>query len=378
MLSKVTIFQHLPSRGESMYTLADYIIAFCISLVVSIISTPLVKKFAIKYGFIDKPDKRKVHATLMPRLGGIAIVMGALAGLLYLSPKTNDLIPIGIGALIILTIGILDDKYTLSAKTKLIGQLIAASIVVLSGIDIDFIRLPFSERIELGTFGAILSILWIVGVTNAINLIDGLDGLAGGVSVIALGTILTMAVINNQLIVIPLCIILIASTLGFLFFNFHPAQIFMGDTGALFLGYSISVISMLGLFKSLTLFSLIIPIIILGIPIFDTFFAIVRRLLNKQKISAPDKSHLHHRLLAMGYSHRTTVFIIYGMGLFFGISAIIFSSSTLWVSLIIIGLLFIIVQLTAELIGLIGKHKPLLNVFRRIYIATSVTRERSK
>jgi UDP-GlcNAc:undecaprenyl-phosphate GlcNAc-1-phosphate transferase len=350
-----------------MYTIMDYAIAFLISMIVSIASTPIVKMIAIKYGFVDKPDNRKVHTSLMPRLGGLAIVIGATAGLLYLTPKYMFLIPIMIGGLVVLLIGILDDKYSLSPKVKLLGQLVAACIVVFSGLDIEFISLPFVEgKIQLGLFGYVLAIIWIIGVTNAINLIDGLDGLAGGVSAIAMTSILAMAVINGNTLVIILTVILIGSTLGFLIFNFHPAKIFMGDTGALFLGYSIAVISISGLYKSVTLFSLIVPIIILGIPIFDTLFAIIRRLLNKQKISSPDKSHLHHCLLSMGFSHRTTVIIIYCMGIMFGISAIIFSNSTLWGSLIIIGLLFVILQFIAELIGLIGKHKPLINSLKRI------------
>jgi UDP-GlcNAc:undecaprenyl-phosphate/decaprenyl-phosphate GlcNAc-1-phosphate transferase len=362
-----------------MYTVMDYVIAFLISLIIATISTPIVKKIAIKYGFVDKPDFRKVHKNIMPRLGGLSIVLGTLAGLIYLAPKSDYLLPIMIGGLIVLIIGILDDKYQLSPKSKFIGQLIAACVVVFSGLDIDFITFPFfDERLNLGAFGYILAIFWIVGMTNAINLIDGLDGLAGGVSAIALGSILTMAALNNQFLVVALCTILIGSTIGFLFFNFYPAKIFMGDTGALFLGYSISVISMLGLFKSVTLFSLIIPIIILGIPVFDTFFAIVRRILNKQKISSPDKSHLHHCLLAMGFSHRTTVLIIYAIGVFFGISAILFSNSTLWGSLIIIGILIIFIQVTAELIGLIGKHKPLLNTIRKILFVRTVSRVREK
>lgn len=361
-----------------MYTTSDFIIAFVISLAVALISTPFVKKMAIKYKFVDKPDHRKVHKGLMPRLGGLSIVLGTIAGLIYLAPSLPTLIPIGIGALIILGIGILDDKLTLSAKTKFIGQLVAAGIVVFYGLEIEFITLPFSDRIELGPFGYIFSILWIVGVTNAINLIDGLDGLAGGVSVIAMGSIMAMAIINGQFLVVALCVILIGSTLGFLVFNFYPAKIFMGDTGALFLGYSIAIISMLGLFKSVTIFSLIIPVIILGIPIFDTFFAIMRRLLNKQKISAPDKSHLHHCLIGMGFSHRATVLIIYAIGIMFGVSAILFSNSTLWGSLIIMGLMFIVIQVTAELIGLIGKHKPLINTFRKIVMVGMEVKERSK
>ncbi|WP_335870570.1 glycosyltransferase family 4 protein [Bacillus sp. 2205SS5-2] len=350
-----------------MYSLSDFIFAFAISLVVSLVVTPLVIKFAIKYGFVDKPDYRKVHKSLMPRIGGLSIVIGATAGLIYLNKLIPLLWPVILGGGIILVVGILDDKYTLSPKAKLIGQILAACIVVFADFKIDFITLPFvSERIYLGNFSYLFGIFWIVGITNAINLIDGLDGLAGGVSVIAMTSIMTLAALSGQYIVVALTIILIGSTIGFLFFNFHPAKIFMGDTGALFLGYCISIISLLGLYKSVTIFSLIVPIIILAIPIFDTFFAIIRRILNKQKISAPDKSHLHHRLLELGFSHKETVLIIYAIGAFFGLCAILFSRSTLWGAVLFIGVLVVIIQLTAEIVGLIGKHKPLINTMKKI------------
>ncbi|KUP04380.1 hypothetical protein Q75_15375 [Bacillus coahuilensis p1.1.43] len=350
-----------------MYSFIDFIIAFFISLGVSVAVTPLVIKFAIKFGFVDKPDHRKVHKGLMPRIGGLSIVIGATAGLLYLHEIILHIWPLLVGGAIILITGILDDKFTISPKTKLLGQLIAAGIVVFYDIKIDFISLPFvDERIYLGPFSYVFAILWIVGITNAINLIDGLDGLAAGVSVIAMTTIMTLAAFNNHMLVVALTVILIGGSIGFLFFNFNPAKIFMGDTGALFLGYCISVISLLGLYKSVTIFSLVIPIIVLAIPIFDTFFAILRRILNKQKISAPDKSHLHHCLLELGYSHRETVLIIYSIGTFFGLCAILFSRSTLWGSLLVLGVLILLIQLTAELVGLIGKHKPLLNTMKKL------------
>lgn len=349
-----------------MYATIDIIIAFAISLVVTICVTPFVIKFAKKFGFVDAPNYRKVHNKIMPRIGGLAIVMGATAGLASMYKLVFDLWPIILGGVFILIIGIIDDKYTLSPKYKLIGQITAAGIVVFFGFDIDFITIPFiSEKISLGPFSYILAIIWIVGITNAINLIDGLDGLASGVSIIALTVIMYLAIMNGQYLIVALTAILIGSTLGFLFFNFHPAKIFLGDTGALFLGYCIATISILGLFKSVTIFSLIIPIIILGIPIFDTLFAIVRRMLNKQKIFAPDKSHLHHRLLQLGFSHRETVLIIYCIGLFFGLCAIIFSYSSIWGALIIMSALIIVTQITAEVIGLIGK-KPFLTFFKRI------------
>lgn len=349
-----------------MFSFEQLIAAFFISLATAVLVTPLIKKLAFRIGAIDYPNERKIHVRRMPRLGGLAIVIGTAAGYLYLRPDSDYLTAIVIGAAIIVLVGILDDKFSLSPLWKLIGQLCAAIVVVSSGLTIDFITMPFGGEIEFGWMAYFVTVFWIIAITNAINLIDGLDGLASGVSTIAISTLLIMAILDHQLLVITLSTILAGSTIGFLLFNFHPAKIFMGDTGALFLGYSISILSILGLFKSVTLFSFVIPIIVLAVPIFDTLFAIIRRVLNKQKISAPDKYHLHHCLLSMGFSHRTTVIIIYGISLFFGGSAILFSKATLWGSLLIIALLLMIVQLTAEVTGLIGKkRKPVLNIIKR-------------
>ncbi|MBP3950062.1 undecaprenyl/decaprenyl-phosphate alpha-N-acetylglucosaminyl 1-phosphate transferase [Bacillus sp. YZJH907-2] len=351
-----------------------YILAFFVAFTVSLLSTPLVIKFAKAIGAVDQPDYRKVHKQVMPRMGGIAIIIGTIAGFLIVPVESPYITSIIVGAGIIVIVGLLDDLYTLSAKYKLIGQLLAAGIVVMSGLRIELINLPFDVQIQLGfVLSAILTVLWIVAITNAINLIDGLDGLAAGVSTIALASILAMAILDGQYLVVPIAIILIGSILGFLPFNFNPAKIFMGDTGALFLGYAIAVISVMGLFKSVTVFSLVIPIIILAIPIFDTIFAIVRRILNKKKISEPDKSHLHHCLLEMGFSHRKTVLIIYVVNIFFGVSAIVFSNAALWGSVIIIAVLLLLIELSAELIGLIGnRRKPLINMFRRFVLKRPV------
>ncbi|MED1602996.1 MraY family glycosyltransferase [Alkalihalophilus marmarensis] len=350
-----------------MLSTSVYILAFILSFVVAVVSTPLVKKLAIKIGAIDKPNQRKVHKDIMPRLGGLAIVFGFFAGLLLINPNYSTIMPFLIGAFIIVVLGILDDKYTVSPKVKLFGQIIAACVVVFSGLKIEMINLPFYGEVHFGIWSYAFTILWIVGITNAINLIDGLDGLAAGTSSIALISILIMAILDGQILVIGLSVILIGSSLGFLIFNFYPAKIFMGDTGSLFLGYSISVISIMGLFKNLTLFSFVIPIIILAIPIFDTVFAIVRRILKKQKISAPDKSHLHYCLLAMGFSHKTTVLIIYGVSALFGVSAIIFSATTLWASVILVLTLLLGIQICAELIGIIGTKKtPVISLMKRL------------
>lgn len=338
-----------------------------ICFIASLIITPLVKKLAIKIGATDKPNKRKVHQKIMPRLGGLAIFISFLIGIVVLRPEQfirsqdeYNLISILIGACIIIVIGVLDDMMELSAKVKFIGQILAALVVVLGGVQVDYINLPFGGGLELGMLSIPLTIIWIVGVTNAINLIDGLDGLAAGVSTIALITIAGMAIVKADIFVFSIAAILIGSTLGFLKYNFHPAKIFMGDTGALFLGFMIAVLSLLG-FKNVTMISLIVPVIILGVPISDTFFAIIRRIVNKQPLSAPDKSHLHHCMLRLGYSHRQTVLLIYAMAASFGLAAFIFSMSTMWGALLIIGVLTLAIEVFVEKVGLVGsEYRPLL------------------
>ncbi|WP_273124361.1 glycosyltransferase family 4 protein [Bacillus weihaiensis] len=359
-----------------MHSTIDYIIAFLISFSVAILITPLVKKIAIKIGATDQPNTRKIHTNIMPRMGGLAIFIGVIAGFLYLRPQSLYMNEVIIGAVIIILVGILDDKYTLQARYKFIGQLVAAIVVASSGLLIEKFTVPFFGIIYLDVWSYPVTVLWIIAITNAINLIDGLDGLAAGVSSIAMTSILIMAFADSQIVVIALCFILIGSTLGFLFHNFYPAKIFMGDTGALFLGYSIAIISMLGLFKNITLFSFIIPIIVLAVPIFDTVFAIIRRFLNKKSIAAPDKLHLHYCLVDLGFSHKGSVLIIYFFSACFGFSAIIFSNATLWISLLLMVILLLAIQLIAEVVGLIGMNrKPLINMLRRILTVKKTQKE---
>lgn len=341
-----------------------------ICFITSILITPLVKKLAFKIGATDKPNQRKVHEKIMPRLGGLAIYISFVVGFLILNPTEEYSLAVLIGATIIIITGIFDDMMELSAKVKFGGQLIAALVVVLyGGIQVDSINLPFGGVMDLGFFGIPITILWIVGITNAINLIDGLDGLAAGVSSIALITISGMAMMMGYGFAACVAAIVAASTLGFLIYNFHPAKIFMGDTGALFLGFILSVLSLLG-FKSVTMVSLIIPVIILGVPISDTFFAIIRRVVHKQPISAPDKSHLHHCLLKLGFTHRQSVIIIYAIAAFFALVAVIFSMAKIWGAFLIIAVLLILIEVFAEKIGLVGKNNtPLLKIMRGIKYA---------
>ncbi|KPL59314.1 glycosyltransferase family 4 protein [Rossellomorea vietnamensis] len=343
------------------------VMSVILSFVSVLIVTPWVIKFAKLIGVVDQPNQRKVHTKEMPRMGGLAIFIGVLVGYFASGLYKEPIASITVGALIIIAIGLLDDKFALSAKVKLLGQIIAAVVVVYSGLTIEFLYIPFFDKIDIGILAIPVTLLWVIGITNAINLIDGLDGLAAGISSISLATIAFMAFINGKALILTLALIVLASAIGFLFYNFHPAKIFMGDTGSLFLGYMIAVLSLLGLYKSVTLFSFVVPILILGVPLFDTTFAIIRRVVNKKPISAPDKSHLHHRLISLGFSHRETVLIIYALGLCFSISAIIFTKATLWGSVLLLATLLIAIQTIAEVIGLVNeKHKPFLRFYKKI------------
>jgi len=337
-----------------------------LAFVASILLTPLVKMLAIRIGAVDTPNYRKVHARIMPRLGGLAIFGAFLIGYFILRPEDPTAPFIILGALMIIITGVLDDMFEITAKAKLLGQLIAAGIVIYGGLDIDFIKLPFGGVLDFGYLNIPLTILWIVGITNAINLIDGLDGLAAGVSTIALITIAGMALMMGNAFVFAMASILAVSALGFLFYNFHPAKIFMGDTGALFLGFMIAVLALMG-FKNITVISLVIPIIMLGVPISDTFFAIVRRYRMKQPLSAADKSHLHHCLLNVGFTHRQTVLIIYALAAMFGLAALIFSQATVWGAILLIAVMLVAIELFVEAVGLAGKnYRPLINFVRMI------------
>lgn len=344
-----------------------YILPFVIGLLVTLLVTPLVKRIAIRIGAIDRPNERKVHQRLMPRLGGLAIYLGVIASVWWMMDDYREILAIFLAATIVVITGILDDKYEIRPLYKLFGQVIAALIVVYFGVQMQFIHLPFDEGdiLNFGVLSIPISILWIVGVTNAINLMDGLDGLASGVTAIATATMLILAIMMGNIPVIILASALLGSLIAFLFYNFHPAKIFMGDSGSLFLGFMMGVLSLLG-FKQATLASLILPIVILGVPLSDTAFAILRRWVNHRPISSPDKQHLHHCLLNMGLSHRATVLVIYGISAFFGASAILLSRATLWVEIIVLAFILLMLTLGAEMIGIISqKSKPVTNFFKR-------------
>ncbi|KPB05668.1 MraY family glycosyltransferase [Bacillus sp. CHD6a] len=343
----------------------NIILAFLAAFASALLVTPLVIKFAFFIGATDKPNVRKVHQKIMPRLGGLAIFLSVAVGYVVAGLYDQKVTAITVAGIIIVITGILDDKFELSPKSKLTGQFIASLLIVMSGLTIQNIYIPFIGDVLLGYLSIPITILWIIAITNAINLIDGLDGLAAGVSAIAIATIAVMAFMNGKMLILTLSLIVLGSILGFLFYNFNPAKIFMGDTGALFLGYCISVLSLLGLYKSVTLFSFIVPILILGLPIFDTIFAILRRVANKKPISSPDKGHLHHRLISLGMSHRRAVLSMYCLSIFFSFVALMVSSSTIWGAIVITLILLVLLQLLAELVGLVNQnYKPMINMYK--------------
>mgnify|MGYP001249946949 CR=1 FL=1 len=357
-----------------------YGIAFAAALLMALILTPFVKRFAFWVGAVDRPNHRKVHTTVMPRLGGVGIFLAFVGALFVVLPvlteyNENAVWALLVGGTIIVLTGALDDRFDLSPKLKLLGQLAAAGAVVAFGlrINVGLLDVPFAENAwlqEMAWLSIPLTIFWIVGVTNAINLIDGLDGLAGGVSAIATGTMLVVAVMMNNVTVILLCAILLGCILGFLVFNFHPAKIFMGDSGALFLGFSLATLSVLG-FKQATLVSFVVPLLILGVPLSDTFFAILRRIANRTPISLADKNHLHHRLRDLGLSHRNTVLAIYGISLVFGVLAVFLSQTKLawWGILAVVIVILLVLEIAAEAIGIIGKtRKPLLRFLHSVSV----------
>lgn len=347
----------------------DLIIALLISCVSTFILTIPVRALAIKFGIMDLPNKRKIHLNPIPRFGGIAIFIGTYLGILYLRPEHEHLPEIFLGSLLIVLVGALDDRFEIRPVIKLTGHIAAAMIVISSGLVIERITVPFFGVIELGVVSVIVTLLWIIGITNAINLIDGLDGLATGVTTIAFTSMLVIAMIDVRIVAAYFCIVLIGANLGFLYHNFYPAKIYMGDSGSNFLGYMIAVVSILGLFKNIALFSFIIPVILLAVPIFDTFFAIVRRIKNKEGIMVADNQHVHYQLLAAGYTHRGSVVIIYAFSIVFGILAVLFAKASITLSLLITLFVLIALHILAEMIGIVlGGRRPVIDTCRRVFI----------
>lgn len=332
----------------------DIAIAFLLAFVTAFVITPHTMRLSKKVGAIDLPNDRRINKKPMPRLGGLAVISGFLVSTIYLlvmmSLENNlnlfgtenyylKLIGFLIGIILLDITCFIDDSKGIPWYVKLIVQIISAIIVTICGIRIENISLPFVEnKIVIDqVFSYILTVGWIIGITNAINLIDGLDGLSSGVCLISCLSLLIIFSLNGSpILAIILITALAGAIVGFLPFNFSPAKTFIGDTGSNFMGFSIAIISILGVAKTYTAIVLIAPIIVLALPIFDTLFAIVRRIVKGKSIKAvmkPDKGHIHHRLMARGYSQKQAVLIMYGITAILGMFAIILLESGIWKAL---------------------------------------------
>jgi UDP-GlcNAc:undecaprenyl-phosphate GlcNAc-1-phosphate transferase len=334
----------------------SYVALFIVSALVSALLTPSVRALAIRMGAVSHPGGRNVNARAIPRFGGIAICAGFFLalGTLYVSEAGAaaiihaariPLLGLVVGGVSLCAVGVVDDARSVRALYKLYVQIGAAVVAFACGFRIDAILLPHFGVLSMGVFALPVTLLWIVGITNAINLIDGLDGLAGGVVAFAAITNLVLAFATGALFVQITMIAVLGSVVGFLLFNFNPARIFMGDSGSYFLGFVLGTMSLIGASqKASTAVSLLVPVLALGLPIVDTFLAVVRRVLERRPLFSPDRGHIHHRLLDMGLTHRRAVLTLYGVCVAFTATAIGVSLGHSWtvgVALLVASLLVI-------------------------------------
>jgi len=313
---------------ESEWVGMGYGIVFTTGMLAALVGTPVFARLAISARVVDRPGTRKVHGHIVPRLGGAAIILAMLAALLLgtvaddgtgmsfrqADPLRATIVLFGASALVLL-VGLVDDVRRLRARTKLLGQIVAALCVCAAGYRIQSlgVRGLFVIRFEWGSWP--LTVFWIVGITNAVNLIDGLDGLAAGVSLIAAAVIGTFAFLYGQVVIATCMLAVLGALSGFLFFNFNPAKVFLGDCGSMFLGFFLGTACVMLAKQTQTLVGMGLAVLALGVPILDTFFTIIRRMLDRRSLFAPDRGHTHHRLMDTGRSHRTAVFVLYGVSL---------------------------------------------------------------
>lgn len=318
----------------SMPAWLDILLALVIAFIISFAATPVVKSFAKQVGAIDVPDhKRHIHNHPIPRMGGLAIFIGFLLSVLLFADITNQVRGILLGAIMIVIVGAIDDVLNLNAWLKFGVQILAAVIAVLSGVIINVVSNPLlitsEQALTIGILAVPVTILWIVGVTNSVNLIDGLDGLACGVSAIASLSMLVVSMLvsdsnsNVAIILAALC----GGCLGFIPYNLNPAKIFMGDTGALLLGYVLATASVIGMFKFYAIVTFILPVLALAVPLSDTICSFTRRMLKGQSPFHADRGHFHHKLLDMGLSQKQAVAVLYAVSAILGLAAVLLAST---------------------------------------------------
>lgn len=360
-----------------------YIIVVIATAVVSAVATPLVRFLAFRIGAVDNPNARRINKVPMPTAGGLAIFFafslsalfflpGVVSHIHYHGTYIQYILPLIIAGGIIIVTGLIDDIKEIKPLPKMAGILVAASIIwIFTEFRFDNFKIPFGgPMLHFEPWlSFILTVLWIVSITNAVNLIDGLDGLVSGVSVISLMTMGIVAyffLFDSNIFLTLTIFLLVAAIIGFLPYNYHPAIIYLGDTGALFIGFMIGVLSLQGL-KNSTAVAVVTPMIILGVPITDTVVAIIRRSLAGQKIYEADRMHLHHRLLSLGLTHRGTVLVIYAISFIFSLTSLLLNVSSRVGGVFLVISLLLGVMVLGELIGIFGENRtPLLNTLRFI------------
>lgn len=359
----------------------DYILVLIAAFMMSLILTPIVRFLSFRVGAVDNPNARRINKVPMPSAGGLSIFFSFLVATLILMPLVlknweqsyfNYILPVVVGAAIIVITGFIDDIYELKPRVKMIGIVLAAVLVwYFTEFRFDSFKIPFGGPLiqfsPILTF--IVTVIWIVGITNAVNFLDGLDGLVSGVAIISLttmGLISNFFLFKSDIYLTLTIFVLIMAIAGFFPYNYNPAIIYLGDTGALFIGFMIGVLSLQGL-KNATAVAVLSPVLVLGVPIVDTVVAILRRKLSGKKISEADRMHLHHRLLAMGFTHRGAVLVVYGISMLFSLTSLLLNvSSRIGGILLLLGM-GIIVELFVENLEILGEGRtPVLNLLKFI------------
>ena len=328
-------------------------IVFAVAFGISLALTPFAKWLAPKIGAIDMPKARGMHSKPMPRFGGLAIYLGSLIAMLLFLPLTGDRMLVGelvqqdtrlFGLLaagtVVFLVGVVDDIKGVTPLQKASGQVLGGLILFFSGIRFDFVGNPFvsGEIIQFPwIISLLLTVIWVVAITNTINLMDGLDGLAAGISFISAMCIAYVSYIHGWYMMCLILLALAGGAMGFLPWNFHPAKIFMGDSGALYLGFMLAAVSILNPAKQVTVFAMIMPMLVLALPIFDTAFAIIRRAVNHQPLMVADKGHLHHRIMRVGMGQKRTVLILYAICGIMGAAGIVFSRHLYYETIFLLG-----------------------------------------
>ena len=365
-----------------------YIAASLAAAAVALAATPLTVRLARRVRIVDRPGMRKVHSAAVPRIGGLVLVVSLLAvviplllidnpiGRMFREMQTKVIALLAV-SIFIFAVGFVDDARKLSPRVKLVGQIAAATVVCLAGIRIEHLAVSGWFRWDFPEYSWPLTVLWIVGITNAVNLIDGLDGLAAGISAITCAVIAVFALYTHQTVMAVLMLTLFGSLMGFLVFNFNPAKIFLGDCGSMFLGFFLATASVMTNMKSYSLVGLALPVAALGVPIFDTLFTMMRRTLDRRSIFAPDRGHIHHRIVDMGLPHRKAVILMYGATvLAAGVGLFMMLTRHLFAVLVFVGALVPLVAMF-RVFGAVRLREALVSLQRNRAIAKEARQQQN-